>query len=165
MGGISFLNAGLLFLAAATILPLLIWLLAKKKPKRIVFSTLRFIKASQEQEKKRTRLKNIILLIIRMLIILLLALAVSRPLLQSKRLKPSRKHPPTALAILLDTSFSMDYVQEGKSTLDRAKDALRQINSMCNDEDRLILITSDDALNACTPRSMPAGFPRTASTG
>ena len=147
MGGISFLNAGLLFLAAATILPLLIWLLAKKKPKRIVFSTLRFIKASQEQEKKRTRLKNIILLIIRMLIILLLALAVSRPLLQSKRLKPSRKHPPTALAILLDTSFSMDYVQEGMSTLDRAKDALRQINSLCNDEDRLILITSDDAWN------------------
>lgn len=147
MGGLSFLNTGLLFFAAATILPLLIWLLAKKKPKRIVFSTLRFIKASQEQEKKRTRLKNIILLIIRMLIILLVALAVARPLFQSKHLKPSRQHPPTALAILLDTSFSMDYVHEARSNLDRAKAAIGQINSLCNAQDRLILVTSDDSWN------------------
>ncbi|HCM16181.1 MAG TPA: hypothetical protein DHW79_09625, partial [Candidatus Cloacimonas sp.] len=40
---LSFLNAGLLFFAAATVLPLLIWLLAKKKPRRIIFSSLRFI--------------------------------------------------------------------------------------------------------------------------
>lgn len=147
MGGLSFLNTGLLFFAAATILPLLIWLLAKKKPKRIVFSTLRFIKASQEQEKKRTRLKNIILLIIRMLIILLVALAVARPLFQSKHLKPARQHPPTALAILLDTSFSMDYVHEARSNLDRARAAIQKINALCTPQDRLILVTSDESWN------------------
>jgi len=147
MGGISFLNTGLLVFAAATILPLLIWLLAKKKPKRIVFSSLRFIKQSQEQEKKRTRLKNIILLIIRMLIILLVTLAVARPLFRSRHLKPSAKHPPTALAILLDTSYSMDYVYEAQSNLDRAKQAVRQINARCTPQDRLILITSDQDWN------------------
>ncbi|MGC9362859.1 MAG: BatA domain-containing protein, partial [Candidatus Syntrophosphaera sp.] len=87
MGGLSFLNSGLLLFTAATVLPLLIWLLAKKKPKRVVFPTLRFIKASQEQEKKRSKLKNIILLIIRMLIILLVTLAATRPLLRSSGLK------------------------------------------------------------------------------
>lgn len=147
MGGLSFLNTGLLFFAAAAILPLLIWLLAKKKPKRIVFPTLRFIKAGQEQEKKRTKLKNIILLIIRMLIILLVALAAARPLLQSARLKPSSKHPPTAIAIMLDTTLSMDYVSDGKSNLDRAKEALRKVNSLCGNQDRLVLITTDESWN------------------
>lgn len=147
MGGLSFLNSGLLLFTAATILPLLIWLLAKKKPKRVVFPSLRFIKAGLEQEKKRSRLKNIILLIIRMLIILLVTLAATRPLLQSKHLKPSRKHPPTAIALVLDTSFSMDYVSEAKTTLDRAREALRRINALCEAQDRLVLVTSDEAWN------------------
>jgi hypothetical protein len=77
---LSFLNATLLFFAAATILPLLIWLLAKKKPQKIVFPSLRFIKLSKEQEKSRSKLKNILLLIIRMLFILLVVLAVARPM-------------------------------------------------------------------------------------
>lgn len=123
MGSLSFLNAGFLFFLAAAILPLLIWLLAKKKPKQVVFPTIRFIKTSQEQEKKKTRFKNILLLIIRMLIILLVTLAATRPLFSSPRLKPSAHHPPTALAVLIDNSYSMNYVYDSRSNLDRAKDA------------------------------------------
>lgn len=140
---LSFLNASLLFFAAATILPLLIWLLAKKKPHKVIFSTLRFIKLSKQQEKRRSKLKNILLLIIRMLIILLVALAVARPMFNTKNLKPSRKHPPTAIAILLDTSYSMDYAQGGKSTLQLAKEAISKINARSNDDDQLVLISSD----------------------
>ncbi|MBW6513129.1 MAG: BatA domain-containing protein [Candidatus Syntrophosphaera sp.] len=156
----SFLNSGLLLFTAATILPLIIWLLAKKKPKRVVFPTLRFIKASQEQEKKRTRLKNILLLIIRMLIILLVTLAATRPLLQSKHLKPAQKHPPTAIAILLDTSFSLDYVRESRSDLDRAKDAVREIEALCTPQDRLVLITSDEAWNRLHAQIYAGSFPQ-----
>ncbi len=144
---LSFLNAGLLFFAAATVLPLLIWLLAKKKPKQIIFSTLRFIKLSQQQEKSRTKITNIILLIIRMLIILLLALAIARPMLASSRLNESRKHPPTALAIVLDTSYSMDYVEDRQSRLDKALAAIATINARATEDDRLILITRDAAWN------------------
>lgn len=144
---LSFLNASLLFFAAATILPLLIWLLAKKKPQKVIFSTLRFIKMSKEQEKSRSKLKNILLLIIRMLIILLVALAVARPMFSSARLKQSAKHPPTALAILIDTSYSMDYTESGKSQLQHAKDAIRQINARTNSDDRLIIISSDKNWN------------------
>lgn len=147
MSGLSFLNSGLLLFTAATVLPLLIWLLAKKKPKQVVFPSLRFIKAGQEEEKKRTRLKNILLLIIRMLIILLVTLAATRPLLRSSRLKPSSSHPPTAIAILVDTSYSMDYVEESRSDLDRAKDALKKIAALCDPEDRVILVTSEDKWN------------------
>ncbi len=144
---LSFLNTGLLIFAAATVLPLLIWLLAKKKPPQVIFSTLRFIKLSKEQQQNRTKLNNIILLIIRMLIILLVVLSAARPLFRSRLLKPSRKHPPTAIAILLDTSYNMDYLLDSKSWLDRARDALREINKLSNPEDRLVLISSDEAWN------------------
>lgn len=156
---LSFLNASLLFFAAATILPLLIWLLAKKKPQKIVFPTLRFIKQSKEQEKSRSKLKNILLLIIRMLIILLVALAVARPMFSSAGLKPSAKHPPTALAIMLDTSYSMDYAEEGKSQLQHAKEAIRKINSKTNEDDRLILISSDKNWNLLHSQIYAAKIP------
>jgi len=156
---ISFLNAGLLIFAAATILPLLIWLIARRKPRRVVFSSLRFIKLSREQEKKRARLKNIILLIIRMLIILLVTMAVARPLIRSPRLKPSGKHPPTAIAILVDTSLSMDYVYDSQTFLDRAKAALRQINARCTSQDRIIPISSSAVWNAVHAQIYASSIP------
>jgi len=157
---LSFLNASLLFFAAATILPLLIWLLAKKKPLKVLFPTLRFIKQSKEQEKSRSKLKNILLLIIRMLIILLVALAVARPMFSSAKIKPSAKHPPTALAIMLDTSFSMDYAEGGKSYLQNAKDAIARINAKANADDRLILISSDESWNQLHAQIYAAQIPQ-----
>jgi hypothetical protein len=147
MFNLSFLNAGLLIFAAATILPLIIWLLAKKKPPQIIFSTIRFIKNTEKEQKNRTQIKNILLLIIRMLIILLIVLAAARPSLQIPNLKPSRQHPPTAVALLLDTSFSMDYTSDSKSSLEIAKTAIQQINKRANAQDLLVLITSDEAWN------------------
>lgn len=144
---LSFLNTGLLIFAAATILPLVIWLLAKRKPKRIVFPSLRFIKLSKDQDKKRTKLKNILLLIIRMLIILLTVLAIARPMLRIPGAKPGKKHPPTAIAIILDTSYSMDYTTGTKSLLDHAKTAILEINRLSTYNDRLILISSDPDWN------------------
>jgi hypothetical protein len=144
---LSFLNTGLLIFAAATVLPLIIWLLAKKKPPQLLFSSLRFIKLSQEQEKSRTRITNIILLIIRMLIILLVALAVARPMLASSGLGASDKHPPTAVAIILDTSYSMDYIEDRQSRIDKALEAISTINAKATAADRLILISRDQAWN------------------
>jgi len=144
---LSFLNTGLLIFAAATVIPLLIWLLAKKKPPRIIFSTIKFIVMSKDKQQSRTRLKNILLLIIRMLIILLVVMAAARPILRSSRLKPSAQHPPTALAVILDTSYSMDYLVDTKSYLQKAKEAIRQINSRATAQDRLILITANQDWN------------------
>ncbi|MBM4399992.1 MAG: BatA and WFA domain-containing protein, partial [Candidatus Cloacimonetes bacterium] len=144
---LSFLNTGLLIFAAATILPLIIWLLAKKKPPQIIFSTIRFIRNTEKEQKSRTQLKNILLLIIRMLIILLIVLAASRPSLRIPNLKPAQKHPPTAFAIILDTSYSMDYTAVSKSTLDIAKSYIQEINKRLNPQDLVVLITSDESWN------------------
>ncbi len=144
---LSFLNTGLLILAAATVLPLIIWLLAKKKPPSLVFSSIRFIKNTEKEQKNRTKLKNILLLIIRMLIILLVVLAAGRPALRIPGLKPAKTHPPTAIAIILDTSYSMDVLYQGKSILEHAKTAILQINKRLTPQDLCVLVTSDDSWN------------------
>jgi len=156
---ISFLNTGILIFAIATVLPLIIWLLAKKKPPRIVFSSLRFIKLSEQQKKNRTKLNNILLLIIRMLIILLVVLSAARPLLKSTLLKPAKTHSPTAIAIMLDTNFQMDYLVDSQSWLDKAKAALREINKLAKPNDRLILITSDAAWNSLNAQIYAGAIP------
>jgi hypothetical protein len=159
MFSLSFLNTGLLILAVATVLPLIIWLLAKKKPPQIIFSTIRFIKSTEKEQKNRAQLKNILLLIIRMLIILLIVLAAARPSMQIPNLKPSKQHPPTAIAILLDTSFSMDYTEGSKSTLEKAKTAIREINKRANPQDMMILITSDASWNSMNSQIQAGKLP------
>ncbi len=156
---LSFLNAGLLVFAAATVLPLLIWLLAKKKPPQLIFSSLRFLKISSEEEKSRTRITNIILLIIRMLIVLLVALAVARPMLSSSLFGRSEKHPPTAVAIILDNSYSMDYIEERQSRLDKALQAVSVINERSREGDRLIPISRDRQWNDLHAQIYASGIP------
>lgn len=162
MWQLSFLNTGLLIFAAATVIPLLIWLLAKKKPPRIIFSTIRFIKQTEKEQKTRSQLKNILLLIIRMLIILLVILAASRPSLLNKRpqaAQKGKKHPPTAIAILLDTSYSMDYTPGSKSYLESAKAAVLEINKRATEQDLVVMVSSDESWNRIHSQLNAGKFP------
>ncbi len=147
MFGLSFLNSSVLAVAAATIIPLLIYLFAKKKPRRVEFSSIRFILSSQKKQNKRINLLNILLLIIRMMIILFTILALARPTLKSPYLKSSTQHPPTAIAIILDTSYSMDYLVDTQSNLEKSKEIISKINGLLSDQDIVILLTSDEKWN------------------
>ena len=80
MFGMQFLTP--LFLAAgaaAAAVPLVIHLLNRERARRLVFSTLRFIKMSHQVNIQRHRLKQLILLLMRILILALLGLAFARP--------------------------------------------------------------------------------------
>lgn len=144
---ISFLNSGILFLASAIMVPVLIYLFARKRPRRIVFSSIRFIKESQQQQKRKINLTNLLLLLIRMLIILLTILAISRPALKSEFLSKGNKHPKTGIAIILDNSYSMNYLADTQTELEKAKEIALQINEMLSDDDQVILLTADAAWN------------------
>lgn len=143
---ISFLNSGILFLASTIVIPVLIYLFAKKRPKTIVFSSIRFIKESREQQKKRINLRNLLLLLIRMLIILLLVLAVSRPAIRSQKISNS-SHPKTGLVIIIDNSYSMNYLVDTQTALEKAKEIALKINTMTNDDDVVFLLTTDKNWN------------------
>lgn len=144
---ISFLNSGILFLAGATVVPILIYLFISKKPRKIIFSTIRHIKASQKKQKSKIKLKNLLLLIIRCLIILLTILALARPAVRTPLLHRWSRHSQTAVAIILDTSYSMDYLVDTRTELERGKEIIQQINNQLTERDIAVLITSDDEWN------------------
>ena len=144
---LSFLNSGVLFLTAAIAIPILIYLFVSKKPLRIIFSTIRHIKASQKKQKSKIKLKNILLLIIRCLIILLTILALARPALRTPLLHRWSRHAQTAVAIILDTSYSMDYLVDTRTELELGKELIKEINGQLTDRDISLLITSDNEWN------------------
>ncbi|MBW6516729.1 MAG: BatA domain-containing protein [Candidatus Cloacimonetes bacterium] len=144
---LSFLNSGILFLSAAVIVPILIYLFISKKPKRIIFSTIRHIKASQKKQKSKIKLKNLLLLIIRCLIILLTILALARPALRTPLLHRWSRHSQTAVAIILDTSYSMDYLVDTRTELEIGKNLIKEINEQLTERDITVLITSDNEWN------------------
>jgi hypothetical protein len=144
---LTFLNSGMLFLAAATIIPLLIYLFVVKKPNKIVFSSIKFIKASQKKQKNKIKLKNLLLLIIRSLIILLTILAIGRPAVRNDFLHRWSKHYQTGVAIILDTSYSMDYLVDTRTDLERGKDIIQEISTILTERDGVVLFTSDNSWN------------------
>lgn len=102
----SFLNIGILFALISVSIPFLIHLFAKKKQKKIYFSTLRFLKILQPKKLRRIQLKQILLMIIRSLIILFLVLGFSQPVC-----KPSasitRSNASSVMSFIIDCSLSL----------------------------------------------------------
>ncbi|HOQ79535.1 MAG TPA: BatA domain-containing protein [Candidatus Cloacimonadota bacterium] len=147
MFNLSFLNAGVLLASIAAIIPLLIHLFAKQKPKVVFFSSLKFVKMSLQERNKSIKLRNILLILIRTLIILLTILALSRPTLKLSFMKNKGAHHDTAVAVILDNSLSMDYLVDNETELQKAKDIVKKINNMLTDKDMSIIISRDNAWN------------------
>jgi len=144
---LSFLNAGSLFLLAAVVIPLLVHLLARRKPQRVVFSSLRFIRLSQQQQRRRINLRQLLLLILRTLVILLVILAIFRPVVKLPGLQRSTRHPRTAVAIIIDNSYSMDWLVDTRTALDHAKEQAAALNAMLTAADMTLPLTRDRAWN------------------
>lgn len=147
MFNLSFLNTAVLIALASAIIPLLIHLFIKHKPKLIYFSSIRFLKSIQRQKIKIIRLKKWLLLLIRMLIIILFILALSRPALKTKLAKSGTTHSKTAVAIILDNSYSMDYLYKQNTFFNESKKICEKILSMLNKNDRIILYSLNKTWN------------------
>ena len=77
----TFAAPGLLFGLFGALIPLILHLLFRRKPKVQVLPTLRFIRMANQKVLKRHRLRRRLLLIARMLLVGLAAIAMSRPFL------------------------------------------------------------------------------------
>ena len=77
----TFLHAGVLAGLAAIAIPILLHLLMRQKPKRLVFPALQLLQDSVRKSTKRLRLRHLWLLLARILILAAVVLAVARPTL------------------------------------------------------------------------------------
>ena len=118
MFGLQFLTP--LFLAAgaaAASLPLIIHLLNRERARRLVFSTVQFIKMSHQANIQQHRLKQLLLLLMRILILALLGLAFARPFFAKKPAAMGETGGKRNVVVILDNSYSMGY----RDTFNRAK--------------------------------------------
>lgn len=146
----SFLNP--LFLAAlvTVAIPLLIYLLNLRKPKRVRFSTLAFFDSLKSTALKRIKLKRWLLLSLRMLAVAALVMAASRPFLSpGSGAASGNEQEPKAIAILIDNSPAMAQIDRNGPLIDQAKTIAAEVVRMADSEDRITLeVTHGESINA-----------------
>ena len=122
----NFENTQYLSFLPAAVLPLVIYLIFKKKPRRIIFSSVFLLKKISERVRIRTRLKDIILLIIRTLSISALILFFSGPFTgENSYFDPSKRN---VTVIYLDSSPSMaDVSNDSDKFTNASQTALRTV--------------------------------------
>lgn len=130
-----------LYLLPLSLLPLVIYLIFRKKPKRIVFGSLFLLRNISRKINRRTRLKDIILLILRTLFLIFLIFLFARPFTGSDTgYDPSLNN---ICFIYLDSSPSMAGSFDGGTKLDAAKNILINSLSQSSGGDIYIIYTSD----------------------
>ena len=130
-----------LFLIAAGLgagIPLLLHLLHKERKIQMPFPTLRFIRFGQQQSARRVRLENLLLWLIRTLIMMLLGLAFAMPMLRSNGLG-WLGNAPRDVAIVLDSSYSMNYTTGRGTVWQKSIDAAIGILQELNEKDRFCI--------------------------
>lgn len=158
---LSFLLGGL----ATAVIPVLLHLLMRGKPKRIEFPALLFVRKHLELYRRHYRLKHIILLLLRILTLVLFGLALSRPILKladwfpnitvandqngkrsfvsSLAVSLSSQDAPIAAAVVIDSSLRMEYVAENQSRFEAAKDFSRWILQQLPQGSTIAILSSD----------------------
>ena len=113
----------LLWLSLAV--PVVVHLVHRRKARQVPFSTLRFLRMVDRRVARRHRLRELLLLAIRVLVLAAVVGALYRPMIRSDTFKGVGV--PTAVAVLLDNTYSMQASAQGMLRFDRARSAAVEI--------------------------------------
>ena len=138
----TFLNPLILLGLAAAAIPLIIHLFNFRRPRKIDFSSLAFLKELQKSTMQRVRIKQILLLILRMLAIACLALAFARPTLTGGLGGVLGKRASSSMAIVIDNSRSMQLRDSQGEYLDQAKELAAALIDQATTEDEIFIVTT-----------------------
>ncbi|MDO5553481.1 MAG: BatA domain-containing protein [Planctomycetia bacterium] len=121
----SFLTASLFIGGlAAAIVPLLLHLLMRSRPRRLPFPALRFVRSTALSNERHFKLKGLLLMALRILTFVVLGLALARPVLTTSSQSGaggSGFSGPVAAAVVIDTSPAMNYRKANTTRLSLAK--------------------------------------------
>ena len=159
----------LLWGTAAVVVPVLIHLLLRQRPRPRPWAAMRWLQAAMQRAQRRYKLTNLLLLLLRCLIILLVALALARPslaglgsggdlvlIIDATASMGARSADPGPLATA--TAALAKAVLPGRVTVIAVSDRPRLLVDGNADEAR-------DALTRLTADPLPGGLDRAASAG
>ena len=123
----SFLSPWLLLGLLAAAIPPLLHLIHRRKPRRLRFPALEFLRRSHRKTARRFRIKQLLLMLIRSLLMVALALALSRPFLRSEATPVLEAGAVNSTIFVLDAGYPMAYRLEGESLFERAQHQLDRL--------------------------------------
>ncbi len=116
------MHAILIATAALVGLPVLLHLILKQEPKRLLFPAIRFLEKRRKINQRKMRLRHFLLLLLRVLLIALFGLALYQPQLAGTLGGLNfGGEQPVAAVFILDASPSMGYVSNDRTRLAEAK--------------------------------------------
>ena len=133
----GFLEPLMLVGMAAAAIPVVLHMIYRKKAPRIQFSTIRFLKLSVERTAHRQRLQDLLLLILRCLLFGLLAMALAKPFVGGMFRWSTAS---TNVVLVIDNSYSMGCMHEGRTRYATAKESAQQIIKTLSSRDRAALV-------------------------
>jgi hypothetical protein len=143
----SFLNPLFLIALISVGVPLLIYLLNIRKPKKVRFSTLAFFDALKTTSLKRIKIKRWLLLAIRCLAVIMLVLAASRPFLPPLMGFEGGDNQPKSIGILIDNSPSMLQIDANGPYIEQAISTASTVAGLAGNSDRIFLeVTNGEPL-------------------
>lgn len=138
--------------ALAALIPLLIHLFDRRRPRAVPFGAISFVLRSQRRTASKLKLKRLLLYALRTLILLAIPFALARPEWKQDAEAANVTRGPAATAIVFDGSLSMRYANGDESLFEQgrelARDALRDLRP----EEPANLVF-------CAPGAAPPGAP------
>lgn len=147
-----------IFIAGAAVigLPILLHILLRQQPKKLVFPAMRFLKQRQKTNQRRVQLKHILLLLLRCLLLALFALALFQPTISTGGLKNPFGDEPVAAVIIIDTSPSMGYRVAGTSRLDEARRRATELLDELPPNSKVAILPTHDPSGTWQPTALEA---------
>lgn len=138
----------------AALIPLLVHLFDRRRPRQVPFAALDFVLRSQKRTASRLRLKRLLLYVLRTLILLAVPLALARPSCGDAGAVDTRRGL-AATTVVLDTSLALRW-SDGARLFDLAKDeAKAALRDLSPEEPATVLVCTRNAVIAA-----PLGFER-----
>lgn len=148
----TFLNPLALLGLAAAAIPVLIHLFNFRRPRRVDFSSLAFLKELQRSTMRRVRLQQWLLLALRVLAIVCLVLAFARPTVQSAWASLLGGRVETSTALVLDNSLSMTVRDAQGELLAQARELASAVVEAGQPGDEVFVVPTE------APEAHPGAF-------
>lgn len=126
--------------------PILLHLIMRQKPKRLSFPAFRFLAQRARTNQRKLQLRHLLLLLLRMGLIALICLALARPRVLNEGLNLTSGQP-VAVALVFDTSASMEYKVGDKNRLEDARQRARELLDDLPDGSRVAVFDSGEPVS------------------
>ncbi|MDR0703473.1 MAG: BatA and WFA domain-containing protein, partial [Planctomycetaceae bacterium] len=124
----SFLSIGFLVCGLAAVIPIFVHMIHRQNLRELPFSSLRFIRISEQKTRNKRRIQDLFLLLLRMAVLALIAVGLANPTIRN--LSNLWGGAQTSAVIILDNSASMGTID---GTVPRIDTALAQAEKILDE--------------------------------